>query len=463
VDHRPAKIVATLGPATADPEALAGVLRAGADVVRLNFSHGTFAEHGARIAAVREAAARLGETVAVLQDLPGPKVRLGDLPGGRLDLRAGEEWRLGPAAAGADLPVELPGLAALLAPGDRVLLADGAVELEVASADGALVRCRVLAGGAVASRKGVTLPSRRWRPEVPTPADRAAVAFGVAHGVDFVALSFVGAAEEVRAVRALVAAAGGDAPVVAKIETRRALDNLEEIVAAADAVMVARGDLGVELHPEDVPPAQRRILETARRLGRPAIVATQMLGSMATSPRPTRAETADVAGAVWGGADALMLSDETAVGAYPVAAVETMDRIAAAAARDTVPLPEAPLLVPADAVARAAVRLAADLAAAAIVAATSSGTTAAAVSRRHPAVPVVGLTHRPDTARRLALLWGVTPRLAEPYVDLDDMSAKAVEAARALGLAPPGSTLVCTAGLPFGRGTGTDLIRVIRT
>jgi pyruvate kinase len=298
---------------------------------------------------------------------------------------------------------------------------------------------------------------------VPTAADREALRSGLVREADFIAISYAGAPADVEAVRSLAREAGADLPVVAKIETRRALDHLQGIVAAADAVMVARGDLGVELPPEEVPPAQRRILAAARCLGRPAIVATQMLGSMTASPRPTRAETADVAGAVWGGADAVMLSDETAAGAHPVAAVETMSRIIAAAAREPAwPPPAPPVGDDADAVALAACRLAADIGAAAIVAATESGSTAAAVSRHRPACPVVGLTPNAQTARRLCLLWGVTPLLEAAYHDLDDMGAKAAGAARALGFARPGDPLVCTAGFPFARRGGTDLVRVIR-
>lgn len=461
--QRPVKIVATLGPASSHPATVERLLAGGVDVARLNFSHGTFQDHAARIDLVRRLADVLERPVAVLQDLPGPKARVAELPGGRVELEPGSEVTLGPASSHATLPLDLEEPAAFLRAGDRVLLADGAVDLEVLGAKGGLVRCRVLTGGAVSSRKGVTLPSRRWRPAVPTPADLEALAFGVARGVDLLALSFVGSAAEVRAAREAVLARGGDQPVIAKIETRRALDNLEEIVAEADGVMVARGDLGVEMPPEDVPPAQRRIIALARRHGKPAIVATQMLGSMVSSPRPTRAETADVAAAVWGGADAVMLSDETAAGAHPVESVAVMSRIIAAAAReDAYPGPEPPVRGPADAVARAACRLAADVDAVAIVAATSSGFTAAAVSRFRPACPVIGLTTDPATARRLCLYRGVTPRLEEPYDDLDDMGAKAAGAARALGLAEPGSLLVCTAGLPFAARGGTDLVRVVR-
>jgi pyruvate kinase len=456
------KIVATLGPASADPRTLERLVRGSADVLRLNFSHGDFASHGESIALVRSLEERIGRPLAVLQDLPGPKLRLAELPAGTLTLRPGQEVTFGDRGSTATLPLETPGIAGLLEPGDRVLLSDGALELEVLGAADGLLRCSVLIGGAVSSRKGVNVPSRRWTPEVPTAADREAVLFGLARGVDLVALSYVGAAAEILATRALIASAGCDVPVVAKIETRRALDHLEEIVEAADGVMVARGDLGVEIPPEEVPTAQRRILAAARRSGRPAIVATQMLGSMTASPRPSRAETSDVAGAVWGGADAVMLSEETAAGAYPIEAVETMARIVAATASE----PDycgAPAAVrsPADAVADAACRLAADIGAAAIVAATESGSTAAAVSRFRPACPIVGLTPSRATARRLCLLWGVASILEEPYTDLGDMAAKAARAARTLGVARPGDRLVCTAGFPAARSGGTDLVRVI--
>lgn len=460
--NRPVKIIATLGPSSDSPVIMERILREGTDIVRLNFSHGTFAAHGTRIAAVREIAARQGRPVAILQDLPGPKVRVGDLPGGRLILSPGMEVRLGPPESAAELPVSVSGLADLLQPGDRVLIADGAVEIEVLGVAGELVGCRILNGGVIASRKGITIPSGRWRPEVPTAADREALAFGLNHGVDLVALSYVGAADEILAVRASITDGGGNVPVIAKIETRRALDNLEAIAAAADGIMVARGDLGVEIPPEEVPLAQRRIVALARTFGKPVIVATQMLGSMTQSPRPTRAETADLATAVWSGADAVMLSDETAGGAHPVESVAVMARGIAAASRE--PLTDTRETAPrgpADAVAYAACRLAADLGAAAIVAATESGSTAAAVSRFRPACPIIGLTPNATTANRLCLLWGVVPFLEEPYHDLDDMSAKAAKAARALGLAAPGALLVSTAGFPFTRRGGTDLVRVI--
>jgi pyruvate kinase len=457
-----AKIVATLGPASASPETVRRILLAGADVLRLNFSHGTFAEQGERIAEVRRIAQELRRPLGILQDLPGPKVRLGEVAGGKMLLATGAEVTLGPAGSAADLPVELAGLATLLVAGDRVLLADGTIEIEVLGTAGDLVRCRVLGGGTISSRKGITLPSLRWRPEVPTEADREAILFGLERKVDFIALSYVGSAEEIRTARSFIVSHGGSAAVIAKIETRRALDNLEAIVEAADGVMVARGDLGVEMPPEDVPPAQRRIVALARRLGKPVIVATQMLGSMTQSSRPTRAETADVAGAVWSGADAVMLSDETAAGLHPVEAVEVMARIIGAAARDPFfDTLDPAARGPAEAVAHAACRLATEIGAAAIVAATESGFTAQTVARFRPPCPIVGLTPNAGTANRLCLLWGVQPFLGEHYDDLDDMSRKAAEAARALGLAAPGALLVCTAGFPFTRRGGTDLVRVI--
>jgi pyruvate kinase len=458
--EHPVKVVATLGPASGRPEVVAAFLAEGVDVVRLNFSHGTPEGHASWAAMVRRAGEEAGRAVAVLQDLPGPKVRLGMLPDGGAELVRGRRVTLSAQGQGGDLPVDLPQVAELLRPGDRVLLADGEVDLEVEEVAAGLVACLVAAGGRVSSRKGVTLPSRRWLPEIPTPADREAMRAGLAMGVDYMALSYVGSAADIRRAREFLASLEGDVPLVAKIETRRALDNLEEILAEADVVMVARGDLGVELPPEEVPPAQRRIVRVARGMGRQVIVATQMLASMTTRPRPTRAEAADVAQAVWSGADAVMLSDETAAGTYPVEAVRTMQRIIAAAAAQPGLWEELPARTPAESIARAACALAADLPAAALVAATESGFTALNVARFRPPCPIIGLTANPGTYRRLALVWGVTPRLGESYRSLEDMSDKAVRAARELGHGP-GSVLVCTAGLPFSHRGGTDLLRII--
>jgi pyruvate kinase len=462
--HRPVKIVATIGPASRDSGTIARLIGAGVDVVRLNLSHGTWASHREAARVIRRESKAAGRHVMILADLPGPKIRLGALPGGRVSLAAGETVRLSGTGVTGALPVLLPRLADAVAPGDRILLADGAVELEVERVADNVVSCVVTIGGAVSSRKGISLPSASWAPAAFTPADRKALALAIDLGADAVALSFVGAASDIAAARRAATRLGAAGlPFVAKIETRRALADLEAIVAAADGVMVARGDLGVEIPPEEVPPAQRRIVAAARRAARPVIVATQMLVSMVVAPRPTRAEAADVAGAVWEGADAVMLSEETAVGSHPVEAVGTMARIIASAAREAAKdgPADAPDYGTSSAIGRAACQLARDLRAAAIVAATESGHTALMVSRHRPPCPIVGLTPNRTTARRLSLLWGVTPVLRPSYASVGDMTSKAAEAARTLGLASPGDLLVCTAGLPFRQAGTTNLIRVV--
>lgn len=458
----PVKIVATIGPASKSRSMIEGFLRAGTDVFRLNSSHGTFEWHRRIFKTIREASSEHGRPVGVLLDLPGPKVRLGTLPKGKLILASGQSVVLSPRGGRAAVPVDLPELPKVVLPGDHIMMSDGNVELEVEEITESGVRCRVLAGGVISSRKGVTLPSDRWVPPAMTEADKSALALGLSLGVDYVAQSFVNSSEDIRAARDFLSGSEEAPPLIAKIETRRALDNIDSIAAESDGIMAARGDLGVELPPEEIPLAQKKIISRARAYGKPVIIATQMLGSMTASPRPTRAETTDVAGAVWSGVDAVMLSDETAVGLYPLKAVSTMARIIEAASRESpgTGISQA-VSKTAEAIAHAACLLADDLGADAIVAATESGFTAQSVSRFRPACPIIGLTPNRTTARRLSLIWGVTPAVSEIYMSLDDMVEKAVHAALSLGLAKRGSRLVCTAGLPFNKRGGTDLIRAV--
>jgi pyruvate kinase len=405
---RRAKIVATVGPATASRDALAALLAAGADVLRLNLSHGDHAWHRERLATARALAAEAGRHLPVVFDLTGPRFRLGELAAPRT-LAAGEQVVLGPPGAGADLPVDDPALLARLDRGERVLIDQGLVELAVEARRGERVAARVLSGGEVSSRKGINLPDSEIGFAI-TDKDRRDIEFAVAEGADYLAASYVATPEDLASLRGAVRAAGGEVPLIAKLERARAVEaaNLDRLVAAADAVMVARGDLGVEVPLHRVPVLQKRIAAAGRALGRPVIVATQMLESMMEQPRPTRAEATDVANAVLDGADALMLSGETAAGRHPAAAVETMARIIVEAEdyRGTLrtepaeldrpgrgpalgrPGDEEAAAVP-DLVGAAAVFAARELGARCLVAFSQTGSTGRLLARYRPATPIV--------------------------------------------------------------------------
>jgi len=460
------KIVATLGPASEDPVLLGAMLDAGMDVARLNFSHGAQADHLARLELVRRLAAERGRNVAVLADLQGPKIRVGTVgpdgvalaTGGDCELLAGAEK----APAGV-VPVVYERLAADVAPGDRILLDDGAIELRVRAVRGEHVFCQVRCGGVVRSGKGVNLPGVRVSAPSLTAKDHADLAVAVAAGVDYVALSFVRRAADVLEARQAITALGGDIPVIAKLERPEAVEQLDEILAVTDAVMVARGDLGVELAAEQVPPLQKEIIARANAVGVPVITATQMLESMVTNLRPTRAEASDVANAIFDGTDAVMLSAESAVGAWPLEAVATMCRIAAAAEASPnlnhPPPPTGGVLDVAATVCKAAVQVAADLHARAIVAFTESGATARFVSRFRPRAPIVGLTPYEPVRRRMALYWGVeVPATVAPTSEMTAMVAQADQRLYADGTCAPGDVVVIVAGTPGWRGATNRLI-----
>ena len=463
------KVVATLGPASSSREVLAGMVQAGLDVVRLNFSHGERADHLARFELVRSVAAELQRNLAILVDLQGPKIRVGvvDDDGVRVDrgrevvLVAGTE-----RAAEPEIPVVYPDLAADVRQGDQILLDDGAIDLRVREVEGERVRCQVERGGVVRSRKGVNLPGVAVSAASLTAKDRADVATAVEAGADYVALSFVRKPDDVAEAKQAIADHGGDIPVVAKLERPEAIDCLDEILEVADAVMVARGDLGVELAPEKVPPIQKHIIARANSLGVPVITATQMLESMVASPRPTRAEASDVANAIFDGTDAVMRTQETASGQYPVEAEGTMNRIAREAEAtpylsDPPPPAVGKLDVPAT-VSRAAVQVATDLGARAIVAFTESGATAGYVSRFRPRTPILGMTTSEAARRRMALFWGV--ETASPLgvgTQVRGMIDQADERLVGEGLLAPGDLVVVVAGSPGGRG-GTNRVLVHR-
>jgi pyruvate kinase len=463
------KVVATLGPVSSNPETLKGMVEAGLDVVRLNFSHGERADHLARFELVRSVAAEVGHNLAVLVDLQGPKIRVGVVDDNGVRVDRGREVVL---VAGADraaepeIPVVYPELAADVRQGDQILLDDGAIGLRVQDVEGERVRCQVERGGVVKSRKGVNLPGVAVSAASLTAKDRADVATAVEAGADYVALSFVRKPDDVVQAKQAIADHGGDIPVVAKLERPEAIDCLDEILEVADAVMVARGDLGVELAVEKVPPIQKHIIAQANSQGVPVITATQMLESMVASPRPTRAEASDVANAIFDGTDAVMLSQETAIGQYPVEAVATMTRIAGEA--EATPYLSAPpppavgkLDVPAT-VCRAAVQVATDLGARAIVAFTESGATARYVSRFRPRTPIIGLTTSETARRRMALFWGVeTAAPLSMGTQVRSMIDEADERIVQEGLLDPGDLIVVVAGSPGGRG-GTNRVLVHR-
>jgi len=466
---RKTKIVCTIGPATASPDMIRRLIAAGMDVARLNFSHGEHEEHGRVIRDLRRASRELGRPVGLLMDLAGPKIRLGQIPGGEHRIESGREVVLvsGRQAAGGELPVNYPYLAEDVDVGNRILLADGLVELLVTAKKDQKIFCRVIVGGTVASNKGVNLPTSPLRIPAFTEKDRRDLEFGVSQGVDLVAMSFIRHEDDLAPLREIIKGLDQPPLLIAKIEKPQAVARLKEILLAVDGVMVARGDLGVEMPIEEVPLIQKRVIQESRRAGRPVITATQMLRSMISNPRPSRAEVTDVANAVLDGTDAVMLSEETAVGSYPVEAVEVLDKVC----RITEPqidsgrfLREEPSeLLPAAeaAISRAACWLAGDLKPAAIVAATTSGTTARLVARFRPAWPIVGLTSVPRTARQLCLSWGVTPAMILRSATIDELTEEVRNWTAQNGWAGPGDKLILTAGVPLSVPGTTNLIKVI--
>ena len=473
---RRAKIVATLGPALDDPARLKAALTAGVDVVRLNFSHGTHAQHAERLDQVRHLAAELDRTVGSLGDLQGPKIRLGLLPeegvmledGGEVILIAprDELEQYNDGAGVPMLPVVYEGFAKDVEAGALVLIHDGLLRLVVSRVEGEHVVARVIAGGLATSRKGVNLPGVDVSAGSMTDKDREDVAAMVEMGVDWIALSFVRRPADIIELRQRIADLGGQQPIIAKLERPEAIECLDEIMAVTDAVMVARGDLGVEIGPERVPALQKRIINLANREGKPVITATEMLESMTHSARPTRAEASDVANAIFDGTDAVMLSGETAAGRFPVEAVRTMARIAEEAedsdrvfhTRLTDPRPGSSL---ARVVAKAAVQVAADINAKAIVVFSLSGGSVQLVSKFRPDVPVIGLTTTDAARRRLSLMWGTRGAV----VPEKDNSAALIEAAEDVclrkGVAGRGDTVVIVSGIPGGHG-GTNRLLVHR-
>ena len=471
-EPRRAKIVCTLGPACDTPERLGALLEAGMDVARLNFSHGTHLEHAQRLRRVRRLARQQGRSLAVLQDLQGPKIRTGPLQGNQpVELRPNSQVTLTTRSVLGNarmISTDFRPLPREVRPGSRILLSDGRIELRVEGICGSEITCRVVEGGELAEHQGINLPGLALSISALTAKDREDLKFAVRQGVDFVALSFVRSSDDILALKRWLARAGREIPVVAKLEKPQAIDRLEEVLNVADAVMVARGDLGVELPPESVPVMQKRIIARANALKVPVIVATQMLESMTEHSRPTRAEASDVANAIFDGADALMLSAETAIGHYPVDAVRMMARIITAAegspryawyrrrrfADEELSVSEG--------IGQSVAYLAEELDLKAIAVFTQSGSSARLVSKYRPRVPVFAFSPLPHILRRTALYWGVEP-IHMPHVkSTDRMVEGADHLLRVRGVVRPGDLIAVIAGTPIARRGTTNLLKVHR-
>jgi pyruvate kinase len=462
------KIVGTLGPASSTRDAIRSLIEAGLNVARINFSHGTHEQHAERVRLVREVAAELDTHVAILGDLQGPRIRIGDLPA-PIELEPGADLWLVPEdephdVAAMEVPITYESLASDVHDGDRILINDGLIELVVLDVVGRRVQSRVVHGGKVSSHKGMNLPGVQVSAPSITDKDKADVVFAVEHELEYIALSFVRRAEDVHSLRAMIPKG---TLIVAKIEKDQALDAIEEILQASDAVMVARGDLGVELPFERVPLAQKQIIQHAKRLSKPVITATQMLESMVEHPRPTRAEASDVANAIIDGTDAVMLSAETAAGAYPRLAVGAMRRIITEIEAHPTPLmlrderrARGVLVATEEAIAAATVAAAQQLGAPLVIVFTKSGFTGRIVASHRPPVPVLALTDSPMVARQLALVWGVVPALVPAQENYATMAEVALRIAAERQLAAPGDRVVVTAGHPVNTPGTTNLMKV---
>ncbi len=460
------KIICTIGPSCESPQVLRALVESGMSVARLNFSHGDHEGHFEKIQTLRRISDELGRPVAILQDLAGPKIRVGTVPEPGIRLEAGDAFVLTcepVEGSRSRVSVSYPGLSREVRKGDRILLADGVMELVVCGTEGPDILTEVVTGGVLTSRKGINLPSGSLGIPSITEKDWEDLRFGLEHDVDFVAVSFVRSAEDVKRVQGLVREQGKATPVIAKIEKHEALNEEDAIIEASDGIMVARGDLGVEIPLEQVPGIQKRLIRRANRAGKPVITATQMLRSMVDAPRPTRAEAADVANAVLDGTDAVMLSEETASGNHPVRALRYMARIVASA-EEVYPHDRYLKFMPepgvSESVAHAACVLADHLEAAAVVAPTSSGTTAAQVSRFRPKQPIIAVSPSIVSVRKTMLYWGCDPVLTGPPEGDEDVIELAVRTALENERVNSGDRLVVTAGHPFWVPGSTNMIRV---
>ena len=463
---RNAKIIATLGPRTSSEEMINALFETGADVFRLNFSHGGHEDHKRRFDIIRAMEDKYNRSVGILLDLQGPKLRVGRFQDGKVELEQGNRFRLDLNDEPGDenrAPLHHPEIFEALEEGTDLLLDDGKIRLRVAEFGKDFAETEIITGGALSDHKGVNVPTAILPLSPLTEKDLEDLRFGLDLGVDWVALSFVQRPEDIAEARNLIA---GRAGVMSKLEKPAAMIHLDEIVNLSDAVMVARGDLGVEVPPEEVPALQKRIVFTSRAAGKPVVVATQMLESMIHAPTPTRAEASDVATAIYDGADAIMLSAETAVGEYPIEAVTMMDRIVRRVENDPhyrkmmEAYRYAPEATASDAITAAARQVAQTISASVIVTFSTTGSTTLRCARERPMVPVLSLTPRPDTARRLALAWGVHSVKTEDLKTFRDMVVKAIRIAKSEGFAEVGDPLVITAGVPFGTPGATNILRI---
>jgi len=468
ISHRDrnAKILATLGPASSDPDVIRALFAAGVDVFRFNFSHGSHEDHRARYDAVRAIEQEIGRPVGILLDLQGPKLRLGTIEGGKIEVVQGQQLTLdmNPAPGNASrIPLLHPEIFAAVKAGDKLLVDDGKVQLQVLSCDSQSATVQIENDGVLSDRKGVNVPGAILPLSPLTDKDRKDLEFGLTLGVDWVALSFVQRPEDIEELKSIV---NGRAWVMAKLEKPAAIDSLQAIVAISDGIMVARGDLGVECLPEDVPVLQKRIIRTCRELGKPVVVATQMLESMITSPVPTRAEVSDVAGAIYDGVDAVMLSAESAAGDYPIEAVSMMSRILCATESDPLQTNTMQAVralrdtTSSDAISAAIRTVAETLPVAATVAYTSSGSSALRVAHERPKTPILSMTPNLEVARRLTLVWGVHSTQALDIQSIDEVAAHATAEVMRHGFGESGRAVLIAAGTPFGVSGTTNLLRI---
>ena len=465
------KIVCTIGPSTASPVIMKELLNAGMDVARINFSHGNSTEHTANINNVRKAAEELGLPLAIMQDLPGQKNRTGKLAKGMVELKENARFTITTRDVLGDehhVSVDLPDLPKKVKSGDIIFLNDGAMKLKVIDTSDTDINCHVIVGGQLGEDKGINIPGINWGSPGITDEDWAHLEFGIKQRVDFVALSFITSAEDVLKMRKVLNQKGTTIALIAKIERREALDNLDEILEAADGIMVARGDLGIETPIQRVPIVQKEIIHKCNHLGKPVIVATQMLESMINAPTPTRPEVTDIANAIFDGADALMLSGETAIGNYPKEAVAIMtqiiretesalpyDEILVNKGKDLQPLTD-------DAISYAACHTAQQLGAVAIIAFTSSGSTARRVAKYRPKVPILAITSNEVTQRQLSLSWGVHAFQIPDASRITDLFTQGAKVAKGAGLAHDGDLVIITGGVPLGISGSTNLLKVER-
>ncbi len=464
------KIVCTIGPACNSPSMIEDMIRAGMNVARLNFSHGTVQDHEGNIKNIRRISAQLKRSVAIIQDLSGPKIRIGTLSKESVTVKANDLFTLTNKVLEGN--EQIASITYSLLPdhvfaGDSILLCDGDIELKVVHKDKTSILCQVIVGGILSAGKGINIPARSLPIPSLTEKDKKDLEFGIEHDVDYVALSFVKTVDDVLHLKELIHQKNKDIPVIAKIEKHEALDNLEDIVKSADAIMVARGDLGVEIPLERIPLVQKKLIHIANSYYKPVITATQMLQSMVNNYRPTRAEVTDVANAIFDGSDAVMLSEETAKGRYPLESVSMLSKIA----REVEPglvkksnfeamqKTDSTITIP-DAISSATCQVADDLHIKAIITCTQTGSTARFVSKHRPKQLILAVTPSPNTYRRLALVWGVIPILTEPIHNTDDMMKKGIEAARQAGYISEGETLAITGGVPVWKPGSTNLLRV---